>query len=428
MSSVDLAALREIRSQVGDLLEKGIIPFWDERATDQSEGGYLTDFGADGRCQNTAHDKYLVTQARMVWAFSMFAEHVGSGSLGDRLRDAARQGVGFLRENFWDPVHGGWRWSTRRDGSPLDSAKIMYGQTFAIYGLSAFSGVTGDEQALAWAEETFDLFQVAASDLVHGGYVENFSEDWRPEGTVKTLDTHLHLMEAYTALANVSGSHIHRRRLQEVVTLICTHLVDPVSGAGRNQTAADFTPQPPVPVARTWNVERADGQVAATDTTSYGHNLELIWLLGKAGEVLGSPIAPELRAKLGDHALRYGVDWQYGGVFREGPHSGTATDQDKEWWEQAEALVGLLDLYELTGNREALSAFVSVWNFCLQYLIDRDTGEWRTRVNRTGMPLDSTLGSVWKGPYHSGRSALETLARLDRIIETWESTSSTGES
>ncbi|WP_433456386.1 AGE family epimerase/isomerase (plasmid) [Streptomyces sp. CA-142005] len=118
-------------------------------------------------------------------------------------------------------------------------------------------------------------------------------------------------------------------------------------------------------------------------------------------------------------------DWQYGGVFREGPHAGAATDQDKEWWEQAEALVGLLDLFELTGNPQAMCAFVSVWNFCSQHLIDRDIGEWRTRVSRTGMPLDSALGSVWKGPYHSGRSALETLKRLDRIIEREELTSST---
>ncbi|MEV6317360.1 AGE family epimerase/isomerase [Streptomyces sp. NPDC051776] len=407
------ANLRRIHTEVASLLDEGIVPFWSSRAVDAEHGGYLTEFDADGNLGANSK-KYLITQARMIWAFSAFAQHrpADAGSLLEQ----ALQGVDFLRKNFWDEAYGGFRWSTTRDGKPLDPAKTLYAQSFAIYGLSMYASVSGDTQALELAEATFDLCHVIAADILNGGYHENFSQDWHPEGPGKSLDVHLHMMESFSQLAKVTGSQKHRRRLRETVRLISSRFVDKDSGAGRNQTTDDFLPQRTAPVAHTWGAERAGEHRETQDVTSYGHNLELCWLLGAAAEVLGEPVDDRIRARLGEHALAYGLDPIYGGIFREGPHQGAATDQDKEWWQQAEALVGFLDCYELTGDTRYLDAFVSVWNFTQEHLIAPDVGEWRMLASRDGTILNDTIGSVWKGAYHSGRSALETIARLDRII------------
>ena len=416
-----LDRLREVRHEMRSHLHEGLIPFWLERAADRERGGYRTNFDASGRAQPTP-EKYLNTQCRLLWWFSQLQRRFPGRP--EFAREACH-GFEFIRQHFWDARDGGWFWKVDGDGRSLDEGKAVYGQSFAIYAFAEFHRATGDVEALRLAERTFDLLQIHAADTVHGGYFEYFERDWQPApggewgGDRKGLDTHLHLMESFTTLSLASGRAPHRRKLAEVIALITTRMIDPVTGCGRNQFDAGFRPLPAIALQRTWNAERrGDAPAAPTDTTSYGHNLELAWLLRLAAEAAG--LAPaehrDVTGGLVRHALEHGVDWDCGGIYRDGLGRGAALVHEKEFWQHAEALVGLLDAFEVLGEPRCLDAFLAVWRFVWSHMINHDAGEWRTLLTREGRPLDANLGNPWKVSYHTGRALLESLDRLDRLL------------
>ena len=410
------SSLREIREN----LECGIIPFWLERGIDRDFGGYLTCFDEAGRPSGDA-DKYIVTQTRMIWGFSALYEEYRD----ERLREAARQGYEFFTRFFWDPVHEGWYWKVDRGGRLLDGGKVVYGEGFAIYALATYGRVFGDAKAVARAERTFDLLQIHCADTLRGGYFENLERDWTVSepgvaaGDRKSLDIHMHLMEAFTALVEATGKPTHRRKLEECIGLILRHMVDHRHGCGLNQFDLEFRPIPAINIRRTWNAERATGEVVETptDTTSYGHNVELGWLLNRASDVLGHAKDRNnaLIRAFDDHSLRYGFDHELGGVFRDGVHDGPALVYDKEWWQNCEVLIGYLDTYERTGDPVYFDAFHKTWRFDKAHFINPATGEWRQLLRRDGTPIAADMGNPWKAIYHTGRAMLECKRRLERL-------------
>jgi mannobiose 2-epimerase len=408
-------------AEIDDHLQNGILKFWLEKGVDGQYGGYLTCFDAEGNPLPDT-DKYIVTQTRMIWGLSAFYRLNGD----KRLLDAARQGVDFFIRHFWDSKQGGWYWKVKRDGTLLDDGKVVYGQSFAIYVLAEYTLATGDPRGLDYAERTFDLLQKFCADTAKGGYFENLENDWSVSapgfnaGDRKSLDIHMHLMEAFTTLAQCSGKEIHRRKLAEVIDVILNKMVNKKSGCGMNQFDCAFKPIPAINIRRTWNAERATGEVieTPTDTTSYGHNVELAWLLNRAADVLGLPFDHynETTRILLDHALKYGLDHKLGGVFRDGPHEGEALVKDKEWWQNSEVLVGFLDAYERLGDERYLDAFFITWDFDKKYFINPAVGEWRQLLTRDGGVIIGDIGNPWKAIYHTGRSMGECRSRLRRIL------------
>ena len=353
-----------------------------------------------------------------------FATLAGRGDGG--ARRLATDGAAWLADHFWDAEHGGWIWTTEADGTPLDRRKSLFGNAYPVYALATLARVTDDDRWLARADDTFRHLRVHAADARHGGYWENFEADWalsgggRAGGDRKGVDAHLHVMEAWTALAAASGSALHRRALAEVTDLLLTRFVDQETGAGRNQVSPDWRSVPAIELVHTWNDERGGERPAAPqDTTSYGHNLELAWLARRALDVAGVNAAPWTGTLhgLAAHALRDGLDREWGGVFRDGTRGGGPVVLEKEFWQQAEAMVGFLDAYQATGDRAYWDAFASVWRFVSAHLI-APAGEWRTLLARDGAVIDGALGNPWKVAYHSGRAVLECLDRLDALPAT----------
>ena len=427
MTTPGLAGLRQVRHALDRHLRRGILPFWTERAQDTVAGGYHTAMDPTGVVCDLDADKLLVTQARLVWCFSALHPYASDPR---RCRELADHGVDFLLEHFRDTVHGGWHWRASREGLVRDDAKLVYGQSFALYALAAHSRAFGDPRTRAAAEETFLVLQVRAADNARGGWYENLAGDWTraasggAAGDRKSLDVHMHLLEAFTELFLLTGEQVHRQRLEDVRWLLMTHMIDPVSGAGGNQYDLRFAPLAPVVIDRTWIAERpaaqraADGGAGLPDTTSYGHNLELLWLLLRADAALGRPEADDYDVVRGlaSHALEHGYDHRRGGVFREGPHLGPATDRDKEFWQNSEALVGWLEAYRVTREERFLDAFLGTWRFACDHLIEPTAGEWRTRVRADGEVVVADLGNRWKVGYHTGRAVMESLRVIDAVL------------
>lgn len=420
MSSI-LEKIQKAHLEIKNHLEKGIITFWLNKSIDKEFGGYLTCFDSNGYLMEDT-DKYIVTQTRMIWGTSAFSKLYPENK---SLVDAARQGVDFFIKYFWDPTFGGWYWKVKRDGTLIDDGKVVYGQSFAIYALSEYTLATGDERGLEYAEKTFDLLQKCCVDTFRGGYYENLEPDWQisepgfAAEDRKSLDIHMHLMEAFTTLFQCSKKEIHKRRLEEVIDIILHRMVNQSSGCGMNQFNLSFKPIPAINIRRTWNAERAVGETieTPTDTTSYGHNVELAWLLNRAADVLERPknYYNDVIQKLVDHSLQYGFDKELGGVYRDGPHEGPALITDKEWWQNSEVLVGYLDAFERLGDEKYFEAFYKTWEFDRNYMINHEVGEWRQLLDRKGNVIIGDIGNPWKAIYHTGRSMMECLKRLESL-------------
>jgi mannobiose 2-epimerase len=251
-----------------------------------------------------------------------------------------------------------------------------------------------------------------------------FLADWQPRpagpygGDRKSFDVHMHLMEAYTTLYELTRAEIHARKLREVMEVLWSRMFDPGSWTGIAQFALDFTPLRAIMFRTVWGADRDnEGEPRPLDNTSYGHNIEFLWLFLHALEVLGESAEPwkEKLAALASHTARYGVDAEHGGVYVEGPRHGPARDTQKEFWQQAESLVGLLDAYILLGDRAYWQAFEKVLDFVWSKMINHEVGEWFALLERDGTVKWDYLGHAWKNNYHTVRSMIQTLARLGKI-------------
>jgi len=409
----------ELYDRIEKYLTGKLLPFWFQRVA-APEGGFTTYFDRHGRPTGQT-DKTLIQQTRSLFMLS-HAQRNGFG--GGKTQDLLATGIEWFLKHFHDPENDGWYWILDREGRPLVADKILYGQSFAIYALSEYALATRDPRGRQLAERTFELVQKYAADTANGGYREMFLADWQPRpagpsgGDRKSFDVHMHLMEAYTALYELSGAEIHRRKLLEVSEVLWTRMFNPATCTGIAQFSLDFKPLPAIMFKTVWGADRDnEGEPRPLDNTSYGHNIEFLWLFLHALEVLGEPADAyrDRLSRLARHTLRYGVDPVHGGVFVEGPHDGPARDQQKEFWQQAESLVGLLDAYLLTGETAFWEAFLKVFGFVWDHLINHEMGEWYALLARDGTVLWDYLGHAWKNNYHTTRSMIQTLLRLKKI-------------
>ena len=389
----------DARAILDDLLRGGILPFWLPATLDRRHGGYALNHGPDGRWRGPAR-KRLVTQARTLWFFARLARSPLSKPAHV---EAAEHGWRFLRDRLLDRRYGGYLWEVEADGRPRQDGKHLYGQTFAIYALAEYARAAKDREALALARETFRLLERHAHDARHGGYRECFRRDWTPlrdgrrgllgqPAGLKLQNTHLHVLEALTALLDVDGGRDVRERLEEVRDLLLGPFARPGGLGLREALEHNLSPA------------RAD-----TGRVSYGHDLETVFLLIEAARALGC--APPVAVRgLFEHALLHGFDRARGGFFAGGPAGGTADDRRKVWWVQAEALVSALTMHQLTGE----AAFLGCFARTLAWIATRQAvpgGDWHAEVLEDGTIRGDRAGA-WKDPYHQGRAVLRCLEVL----------------
>ncbi|HLA38978.1 MAG TPA: AGE family epimerase/isomerase, partial [Candidatus Glassbacteria bacterium] len=304
--------------------------------------------------------------------------------------------------------------------------KIIYGHSFVVYGFSELALATGDSRWLGVAEDCFELLEEKVADPEHGGYWEFFEEDWRRcrpgefGGDRKSFDVHMHLMEAFTNLYAASGQARHHRKAVELIELLTGRMLDRDSGTGIAQFSGDFTPLRAIIFKNVWGSDRQaeDPEGRPLDNTSYGHNVEFGWLLGLSADVLG--LEPGrfngTIKKLYDHGIEYGIDHRRGGVYCEGPRQGTARERNKEFWQQGESLVAMLDGYRrFAGEDTYAQAYENVHRFVFDYMINHEVGEWLPLLDEENRVIWDYMGHQWKINYHSVRSMLECEKRLAQI-------------
>lgn len=374
-----------------------ILAFWDERIVDPA-GGYRLGHDVDGRPLPTS-TRHLVTQARTAWFFARLSR---SPYGEDRHLQWAAHGVRYLRETMWDHRHGGFRWAVA-DGRPVVAEKHLYGQAFGILALAEFARAARDGEAAALAGELFELLDGHAHDGLHGGYAEARTADWSApapgEPTVlglwpdrKTVNTHLHLLEAFSDLALLRPEPRLAERLGELIAVLVGR-TRPIPGSWGDVFSPDWV------VRRDWR-------------SSYGHDVEAAWLLEVACAAAGiSPAAlAPVASAVWDHALAHGYDRRRGGFYSDGRPGRRASAREKQWWVQAEALVGSLVMAQ-RGDERCREAFEATLGWVDRVQADRVNGDWHAVIDRRGRASGDKSGQ-WKGPYHQGRAVLVCLEAL----------------
>jgi mannobiose 2-epimerase len=392
----------DFRDAIANELQENLLPFWRARCLDPA-GGFIAEMASDGTVRADV-PRGLILNSRLLWAFAALYRQFGE----QRDLELARRAFDVLESSFRDRNHGGYFWRVDASGNPLDRTKKIYGQAFCIYALSEFHLATNDPAPLEAALELFELVERHAYDPEFGGYIEARAPDWSETHNLqlsdkdmvaaKSMNTHLHLLEAYTNLVFAIIDPRVVMRLSELIGIFGRHIIRRQTGGFHLGHFFD----------EAWTCQ--------SDTRTYGHDIESAWLLCEAASALGGE---ELREtvklwaiELARSTLAEGLDADGGLVF-EG-HDGEVINADRDWWCQAEAVVGFSHAHRLTGDPAFAEAAAGVWQFIETHQVDRDHGEWFWRVRADGM-VDENEPKVseWKGPYHTVRMCLEMMGRLE---------------
>lgn len=390
----------ELKREAEEHLRNRLIPFW-MKLKDTVNGGYigLVDFDL----QPDAHaPKGSIYTSRILWFFSTAYRLLGD----EELLECAHHAYAFL-ERFWDGEHGGVYWSVTYDGKPLDTMKHTYAQSFAIYALSAYAMASGDDRALRRAESLYGLVESRMRD--EDGYLEAFECDFRPSGNEKlsdnprllargvvaskTMNTLLHIMEAYTQLylAGRDGCV-----LQSLRSLLLT-LRDQVYNQEANRLEVFL-----------------DAHFHSLfDMQSYGHDIEASWLIDLAADT-ALPEQEREEVKRWTTELARGVcarAFGENGLLNERVEG--KDDPTLVWWVQAETMIGLANLWQKTGEAQWLTALQRQWETIRTKLVDpRPDSEWFWCLTGEGVPERRPFAEPWKAPYHNGRMCMELMTRL----------------
>ncbi|MFY0600504.1 MAG: AGE family epimerase/isomerase [Cyclobacteriaceae bacterium] len=384
------------------VLTDNILDYWIKNMVDEKRGGFLGRI--DGR--ENAHplsNKAIILNTRILWTFS-----ASYGVIKDEnYKKVADRAYHYIVEHFVDTEQGGVYWMLDNKGSVVDSKKQIYAQAFAIYSLSEYCKINKDSKALSLAIELFQLIEEKSFDFERNGYFEALDRSWnriedvrlseKDMNATKTMNTHLHIMEAYANLYRVWPNEKLKNQLKNLIELLQNKFL---YQEGHYKLFFDDD----------WNL--------LSDEFSFGHDIEGAWLIRDAANAIGEAFLiekiDEVAIQMTEAALE-GLD-EDGGLMNEGNHS-SLMDTDKHWWPQAEALVGLIDAWEMTGKDEYLKLADKIWDFIQEHIID-PKGEWYWRVSRAGARnLSEDKAGPWKCPYHNGRAMIEMIKRHPEKIK-----------
>lgn len=384
--------VEEVRQHLTDC----IIPFWKKLRDDQC-GGYFGYMDHDLRVDEKAV-KGCILNSRITWFFANAYLTLQDESL----LAEAKHGYEFMQKFCVDHEKGGVYWSVKYDGTPEDTTKHTYNQAFSIYALSSYYDASKDESALQLALELFHIIEERCMDEI--GYKEAFDRDFQEiendklseNGVIadKTMNTLLHVFEAYTELYRVCGNSDVKKRLFWILDTIADKIYNPA--LHRQEVFFDREMNPII------------------DLHSYGHDIETAWLIRRGTDVLGDkayeekmlPIILDLTGQV------YKIAFDGRSLANECEKG--VVDENRIWWVQAETVVGFLNGYQLAPQqKEYLEAARAEWAFIKEFVIDKRPGsEWFWDVNKEGKAVSGEpIVEPWKCPYHNGRMCLEVIRR-----------------
>jgi len=389
----------ELKRQVQDELEHNILPFWLNKMTDRTHGGF---YGRIDGHDNIVADaeKGAILNARILWSFAAAFRVLHKAEY----LEAAEMAKRYIIDHFYDPVYGGVYWNVDTEGKPKDTKKQIYAIGFTIYGMAELARANDDREALEMVQKLFQDIESHAFDNVNNGYTEALTRDWKPiadmrlsnkdENGSKTMNTHLHIIEPYTNLYRMWKDSLLERQIRNLIDIFTEKILNKET----HHLDLFFNDK--------WQGKR--------NIQSFGHDIEASWLLHETAIVLEdkdllAKIEPLIR-KIAD-AADEGLGDNGVMVYERWLDDGN-TDRDLHWWVQCESIIGHINLYQHFGDISAYGKALKAWRFVQGNLIDQENGEWHWSLRADGtVNLDDDKAGFWKCPYHNSRMCLELIER-----------------
>lgn len=367
---------------------------------DEQNGGFYGALTNDLQPRNDV-PRSAILCARILWTYAAAFRRLND----ERYLSIARRAYHYLTQVFWDRQYGGVYWQVNASGQPVVDRKHHYAQAFAIYALAEYYRATGEENSLLLAQTLFDRLETHGYDPLHGGYIEGSSRSWGALADMrlsekdlncrKSMNTNLHILEAYTNLRRVWDDGRLKASHHALIETFLSRILDRSSGHLKLFFDDEWT--------------------SLTNSISYGHDIECSWLLWEAASLQDDPVLQEqtrlASLVLAEAVYRDGLEAD-GSLRQEG---GLPRDDEaqKEWWTQAEAVVGFYNAYLLSGQERYAQAAWHTWLYIREHLIDRRYGDWFKRLRYDGTPdLNAFKAGPWECPYHHSRMCFEMLERL----------------
>lgn len=397
--------IQQFKTEVKRELTGGILPFWCEKTIDMENGGFYGRVSND-LIINREANKSCILNSRILWTFAAAYRIFKDAAY----RHVADRAYDYLVNYFWDDQYYGLFFTLDYHGKVIDPRKQLYNLAFGIYGLSEYYRATGIGESLKLAIQLYGLIEEQFYDAQNKGYYEACSRDWRliddmrlssrDLNAKKTMNSHLHLMEAYTNLLRIWEDGRLRRSLDELILTIVERIIDPETFH--------------------FNLFFDENWNSKTKIISLGHDIEGSWLLAEAASLMGEEKTlndlTNLSVKMARKVYEAGCDRENGGLYNE-LINGVSQETVKIWWPQCEAMVGFINAFELTGEEHFLQAAYQIWRFIDRFMIDRKNGEWFGEVFEDGLPNPNyDKVGPWKCPYHNGRACMEVIARLEKSV------------
>lgn len=388
------------RQELERELTEHILPFWMTHVVDEVNGGF---HGAVTNDLQVHHEvpRSAIMCARILWTYAAAFRILGD----ERYLEMAYHAYDYLTDVFWDDEHGGVYWDVDHRGTPVSDRKHHYAQAFAIYGLTEYYRMTREPHSLTLARALFHLMEKHAHDAAYQGYFESSSREWealedvrlsdRDLNCPKSMNTMLHILEAYTNLLQVWDGAYLKARHRALLEAFQRHIIDYRTGHFR----LFFDEQ--------WH--------SLSENVSYGHDIEGSWLLVDAAQAQGNSgwVAQmsETAVLLATAVYEEGLAEDGSIPYESGPDG--LVDAGRAWWVQAEAMVGFYNAHQLTGEEHFAEAAYRCWSYIQSHVVDRAHGEWFKRLHPDGTPDHTNYkAGPWEDPYHHGRACFEMLDRL----------------
>ncbi|HEY3390019.1 MAG TPA: AGE family epimerase/isomerase [Prolixibacteraceae bacterium] len=402
ISGNDLILLRNLKSEVNKNLIENILPYWMKNMTDPVNGGFYGKIDFQEK-KYPNEDKGGILNARILWTFSSAYRVTKDTSY----LSCAKRANDYILKHFIDHKYGGTYRSVNSIGEPSDLRKQTYSQSFFIYALSEYFRATGNQKALDTAKKIYMSLEKYAVDPKFDGYFEVFDQQWKRTNELligeksskdaKTMNTHLHLMEAYANLYRVWPDPNLGNRLKNLIQLFTNKIIDPQTFHLR------------VFLGENWQ--------STSIIDSYGHDIEASWLLVEAAQILGDQIlikeTEKISLRIAD-AAGEGLQAD-GSLISEKNYANGEVNNSRDWWPQAEAIVGMINAFELSGNDRYLNNAIKCWEYTNKYMVDHNAGEWYNSVLPSGIVSKGDKAGFWKCPYHNGRMCMEIMGRVSKI-------------
>lgn len=377
---------------------QNILAYWMKYTIDLKNGGFFGKIDNANRIDENA-SKGSVLNSRILWTFSAAYNLTNKPAY----LQTAERAFKYITNYIIDKDFGGVYWTVDYRGNPGDTKKQIYALAFAVYALSEYFKASRDERARQAAVKLYNDIYAHSYDEVYGGYIEALTRDWKEIKDLrlsakdfnakKSMNTHLHILEAFANLYLVWPNATLKQRITELVHIFLDYIIDEKTNHLILFFDEDWTPK--------------------SSIVSYGHDIEAAWLVQEAAEIIQDEVLVEtvkVRCLQVAVASERGLD-KDGGLWYEKEKDHLV--KEKHWWPQAEAMVGFYNAYQVTNNNSFLEKSYNSWRFIDKHILNKKDGEWFWGVKEDYSIMDGEdkIG-MWKCPYHNGRACIELLKRI----------------